>query len=67
MNETKVKINKPIYSGLSILEIRKTVMYEFWYYYIKYKYQSKANLSYIDTNLSYMDTDCKSDATYQIM
>ena len=60
MNETKVKINKPIYSGLLILEIRKTVMYEFWYGYIKPKYQDKANLSYTDT-------DFKSDATYQIM
>ena len=34
MKKTKVKINKPIYLGLSILEISKILMYEFWYDYI---------------------------------
>ena len=27
----KIKMNKPVYLGLSILEITKTLMYEFWY------------------------------------
>ena len=31
MNKTKVKMKKPIYLGLSILEISKILMYEFWY------------------------------------
>ena len=35
MKKTKVKMNKPIYLGLSILEISKTLMYEFWYDYMK--------------------------------
>ena len=36
MKKTKVKMNKPaVYLGLSILEISKTLMYEFWYDYIK--------------------------------
>ena len=30
MNKTKVKMNKPVYIGVSILDIRKTEMYEFW-------------------------------------
>ena len=30
----KVKMNKPVYLGLSVLEISKTLMYEFWYDYI---------------------------------
>ena len=34
MNKTKVKMNKPIYLGLSILDINKILMYEFWYDYI---------------------------------
>ena len=38
MKKTKVKMNKPIYLGLSILEISKTLMYEFWYDYMKPKY-----------------------------
>ena len=37
MNKTKVKMNKPIYLGLSILDISKTLMYEFWYDYMKPK------------------------------
>ena len=41
MNKTKVKMNKPIYLGLSVLEITKTIMYEYWYDYIKQKYKDK--------------------------
>ena len=44
MKKTKVKMNKPIYLGLSILEISKILMYEFWYDYMKPKF-------------CYMDTD----------
>ena len=35
MKQTKVKMNKPVYLGLSILGISKTLMYELWYDYIK--------------------------------
>ena len=38
MKKTKVKKNKPIYLSMSILDISKTLMYEFWYDYIKPKY-----------------------------
>ena len=49
MKKTKVKMNKPIYLGMSILDISKILMYEFWNDYIKPKYQNKAKLSYMDT------------------
>ena len=48
MKKTKVKMNKPIYLGLSILEISKTLMYEFWYYYMKPKYNDNDKLCYMD-------------------
>ena len=50
MKKTKVKMNKPIYLGLSILEISKTLMYEFWYDYMKPKYNDNIRLCYMDTD-----------------
>ena len=50
MKKTKVKMNKPICLGLSILEISKTLMYEFWYDYMKPKYNSNVKLCYMDTD-----------------
>ena len=50
MNKTKVKMNKSIYLGLSILDISKILMYEFWYNYIKLKYKNKVDLCYMDTD-----------------
>ena len=41
-------MNKPIYSGLSILEISKILMYEFWYDYMKPKYNDNVRLCYKD-------------------
>ena len=43
-------MNKLVYLCMSILDISKTQMYEFWYEYIKRKYQDKANLYYMDTD-----------------
>ena len=50
MKKTKVKMNKPIYFGMSILDITKKIKYEFWYDCIKPKYRDKAKLCYMDTD-----------------
>ena len=50
MKKTKVKMNKPNYLGLSILEISKILMYEFWYDYMKPKYNDSVKLCYMDTD-----------------
>ena len=42
-------MNKPVYLGLSILELSEIVMQEFWYDYIKLKHEEKAKRCYIDT------------------
>ena len=49
MKKTKVRMNKPVYLGMSILDISKTLMYEFWCDYIKPKYGGRAKLCYTDT------------------
>ena len=43
-------MRKTVYLVLSILEISKTLMYEFWYDYIKPKYQNNVKLCYMDTD-----------------
>ena len=48
IKKTKVKMNKPIYLGLSISEISKILMYEFWYDYMKLKYGNNVKLCYMD-------------------
>ena len=48
--KTKIKTNKPIYLGLSILDISKILMYEFWYDYMKPKYDNDVKLCYMDTD-----------------
>ena len=50
MKKTKAKTNEPLYLGLSILEISKTLMYEFWYEYMKPKYAGYVKLCYMDTD-----------------
>ena len=50
MKKTKVRMNKPIYLGLLILEISKTLIYEFWYDYMKPKYGNNVKLCYMDTD-----------------
>ena len=48
MKKTKVKMNKPVCLGLSILEISKTLMYEYWYDYMKPRYGDNVKLCYMD-------------------
>ena len=52
-------MNKFVQLGLSILELSKTLMYEFWYDYVKPKYGGKAKLDYMDTDsfIAYIKTD----------
>ena len=63
MKKVEVEMNKPMYRGQAMLDISKTLMYEFWYDYIKPKYGDKARLCYMDTNSFVMDT--KTDDFYK--
>ena len=50
MKKTEIFKNKPLYLELSILELSKILMCEFWYDYVKLKHHEKANLRYTDTD-----------------
>ena len=59
MKKMKVKMKKPLYLGLSILEIIKIIMYEFWYDYVKKKYGDMVKLCYMDTDRLIMNIKTK--------
>ena len=50
LKKTKVKMNKPVYLGISILGISKTLMYKFWYDYTKSKYRNRIKFCHTDTD-----------------
>ena len=50
MKKTDVKMNKPIYLGQAVLDLSKTLMFEFWYDYLKPMYGDKIRLCYTDTD-----------------
>ena len=57
--KTQILMNKPVYLGLSILEISKIVMWEFWYDYLKLKYVQKLKLYHKDKDsfIVYLKTE----------
>ena len=50
MKKSEILVNRPVYLGLSILELSTISMYEFWHDYVKPKYGKKAKLCYMDTD-----------------
>ena len=54
MKRRQIIMDKPSYLGLSILEMIKTVVSEFWYDYMKLKYGENSKWCYMDIFIVYM-------------
>ena len=63
MGKIKVVMNKPVYLGQAILDLSKTIMYEFHYDYMQPKYGDRLKLCYMDTD-SYV-YDIKTEDFYR--
>ena len=50
MGKTEIKMNKPVYLVQTILDLSKTLMYEFHYDYTRPRYGSKVKLCYMDND-----------------
>ena len=63
MRKTQILMNEPIYLGLAILHLSKTVMYEFQYDYVKPKHGENTKLCYMDTG-GYIWIHCPNNKLY---
>ena len=50
MGKREITMNKPVYLGQAILDLSKTLMYEFHYDYMRPKYTREVKLCYMDTD-----------------
>ena len=59
--KTQILMNKPVYLGLSILDLSKTVMYKFWYDYVKSKDDENLKVCYV---VIWIHCSCKKQKTF---
>ena len=65
LNRFKVKLNKPIYIGMAVLDLSKRTMYDFYYNHLKKLYDDRVQLQMTDTD-SFLFS-CKTEDLFQDM
>lgn len=60
LNKTNIIMDKPVAVGMSVLDLSKVIMYEFFYNHLKPKYGENIRMAYTDTDSFIMEvkTDC---------
>jgi len=67
MHKRRLVLNKPVYTGMTILENSKLLMYDFYYNILKARYRPRCDLVYTDTDTDSLLLDIQTDDLYQDM
>ena len=59
LNRLKVKLNKPIYIGMTVLDLSKRSMYHFFYDHLKELYSDNVSLLFTDTDSLFISCKCE--------
>ena len=65
MHKDHILMNRPVYTGMCVLDLSKTLMYDFYYNHLEPKYGSKCQLLYTDTDSLLLDI--KTEDVYKDM
>ena len=65
MHKNKISLNRPVYTGMCILDLSKTLMYDFYYNHFKLRYGSRCDLLYTDTDSLLLEI--KTGDVYKVM
>lgn len=66
-SKRKIKLFKPIYTGVAVLDLSKLHMWSFWYDYIKPKYGNNVRLCYTDTDSLVYEITSNTDPTLEFV
>ena len=65
MHKDRILMNKPVYTGMCILDLSKILMYKFYYQHLKYKYGARCEL--LHTNTDSLLLEIKTEDIYKDM
>ena len=67
MHKDSIMMNRPVYTGMCVLDLSKTLMYEFYYFHLDYKYGPRCQFLYTDTDTDSLLLEIKTEDVYKDM